>query len=90
MAENMEKDEIIYRKEKASGEIKTTDLKKFVFSWKVTRPVFFVTLLLRHIQGVSVKPEAVLAAAGGYEGKVERILRKRMYWIDSRGELVVL
>jgi len=88
--ENNKKKEIIYEKNKNDGTIKRVNLKDFIFNYEINKENNTLILYLKHISGMSVKPEVVLKLFFGYEGEVKKIIRKNFYWIDSNKKLNIL
>jgi len=88
--ENDKKKEIIYEKHKTDGTIKAINLKDFVFDCEIDKRKNAVILYIKHIYGVTIKPEIVLKLFCGYEGEIKKIVRKNFYWIDSNRKLNIL
>lgn len=78
-----------YEKVKASGERRELDARKPVLaaSWDPGAGLLKLTLKLE--PGKSVKPEAVAELMAGAPPAWRRIVRKELYWMDSRGRLEI-
>jgi len=78
----------IYEKVKPSGERKSVDARPLVLE-AVCLPDGGVKLVLALVPGANIKPEAVLALIAGDKVVPGRILRKELYWFDSKGRMEV-
>lgn len=80
--------EALYEKVKPSGERETIDVRPLICAAEYDPAAAALRLVLKSGPGKNVKPEAVLGMiVPGAE--IKRIVRRELYWQDSKGALQV-
>ena len=78
-----------FEKVKPSGERRTLDARAPVLAASLDAAAGLLKLTLRTEPGKNVKPETVAALMAGAEPAFRRVVRKELYWMNSKGKLEV-
>ncbi|HAH33015.1 MAG TPA: hypothetical protein DCL44_11950 [Elusimicrobia bacterium] len=79
----------VYEKVKPSGEKKSVDARPLVLEAACGPQLGALKLVLALGPGRNIKPEAVFGLIAGGPAVPERIVRKELFWFDSKGGLEV-
>ncbi len=80
--------EALYEKVRTSGERETIDVRPLIRGAEYDAAAAALKLVLKFEPGKNVKPEAVLGLMAPGAG-IKRIVRRELYWQDSKGQLQV-
>ena len=79
----------VYERVKPSGEKKTIDARPLVLEALCPGGSGSLKLVLAFGPGRNIKPEAVLSLMSGSNAAPARIVRKELFWFDSKGKLEI-
>ena len=79
----------VYERVKPSGEKKSVDARPLVLEAHCPAGSGALKLVLAFGPGRNIKPEAVLSLMSGSNTAPARIVRKELFWFDSKGKLEV-
>ena len=79
----------VYERVKPSGEKKSVDARPLVLEAHCSAGSGALKLVLAFGPGRNIKPEAVLSLMSGSSTAPARIVRKELFWFDSKGKLEV-